>query len=249
MPMGSPLSPIIADVTLQDLEDEALKSLPFDLPFYLSYVDDIALAAPAHMCDLLVRVFNSFHHRLQFTIEEGVDNKLNFLDVTIIIKDNFICFDWFHKQTFSGRFLNFESHHPLCHKKGTAIGLFDRASLLSHPDFHEKNLEFAINCLLENGYPLAFVFEILKERLNSLFEKFSKGQKKKEDHNSEENKTPFFCIPYVKSLSEKFGNAIKKFNVKMAYSGLNKIQRFVHPHKDSLPNTSKTNVVYKINCR
>ena len=76
MPMGSPLSPIIADVTLQDLENEALKSLPFDLPFYFRYVDDIALAAPSHMCDLLLGVFNSFHHHLQFTIEKGVDNKL-----------------------------------------------------------------------------------------------------------------------------------------------------------------------------
>ena len=101
----------------------------------------------------------------------------NFLDVTLIIKDNFICFDWFHKQTFSGRFLNFESHHPLCHKKGTAIGLFDKAFLLSHPDFHKKNLELAINCLLNNGYPLTFIFDTLRERLNSLFGKFGKQKK------------------------------------------------------------------------
>src|SRR5436190_52460 len=141
VPMGSPLSPIIADITLQDLERKALSSIPFNPPFYFRYVDDIVMAAPSHFCITLLEVFNSFHERLQFTLEEGVDNKINFLDVTILIKDNLIYFDWFHKPTFSGRFLNFESHHPLCHKIGTAIGLFDRAFLLSHPDFHQKNLE------------------------------------------------------------------------------------------------------------
>jgi len=76
------------------------------------------------------------------------------------------------------------------------------------------------------------------------------GNKKKNDNRiTEENRTPFFCIPYVKTVSEKFGNAIKKHNVRMAYSGLNKIRRFVHPHKDLLPNISRMNVVYRINCR
>jgi len=41
--------------------------------------------------------------------------------------------DWFHKKTFSGRFLSFHSSHPLCHKIGMIYGLIDRAFLLSHP--------------------------------------------------------------------------------------------------------------------
>ena len=52
MPMGSPLSPIMADITLQDLEIEALKSLPFEPPFYYRYVDDIVLAAPILMFEV-----------------------------------------------------------------------------------------------------------------------------------------------------------------------------------------------------
>lgn len=43
-PMGSPLSPIIADIVLQDLEDNALKSLDYYIPFYYRYVDDILIA-------------------------------------------------------------------------------------------------------------------------------------------------------------------------------------------------------------
>lgn len=44
--MGSPLSSVIANVVLQDLEDYALNKLSFIPPFYLRYVDDIALAVP-----------------------------------------------------------------------------------------------------------------------------------------------------------------------------------------------------------
>jgi len=40
-PMGSPLSPIIADVVLQDIEKRALGRLGIEVPFYMRYVDDI----------------------------------------------------------------------------------------------------------------------------------------------------------------------------------------------------------------
>lgn len=43
-PMDSPLSSIIADIVLQDLEKETLNSLDFSLPFYYRYMDNIILA-------------------------------------------------------------------------------------------------------------------------------------------------------------------------------------------------------------
>ena|SRR5436190_6044979 len=116
-PMGSLLSPVVADIVLCDLETRALSMLPMHLPVYVRYVDDIALTAPSSMFANILDTFNSFHPRLQFTMEEGVNNRLNFLDVSIIIKEGVIEFDWFHKTTFSGRYLNFNSWHPICHKK------------------------------------------------------------------------------------------------------------------------------------
>jgi len=47
-PMGSPLSPILADLVMQDLETYALQKLGIAIPFYYRYVDDIALAVPRH---------------------------------------------------------------------------------------------------------------------------------------------------------------------------------------------------------
>jgi len=82
-PMGSPLSPIIADIVMQDLEKKALEGLKKEIPFYYRYVDDILTAIPRQRTTELLDSFNSLHPRMQFTIEIG-GNRLNFLDATII---------------------------------------------------------------------------------------------------------------------------------------------------------------------
>ena len=42
--MGLPLSPIIAEIVLQNFEVQALERLFLQLPLYYKYVDDIILA-------------------------------------------------------------------------------------------------------------------------------------------------------------------------------------------------------------
>jgi len=89
----------------------------YKLVFYYRYVDNIALSVSLSQLNSLVEEFNSFYPRLNFTMEmEGGSDGLNFLDLTIIRKDNGLIFDWFRKPTFSGRFLNYNSHHPYTHK-------------------------------------------------------------------------------------------------------------------------------------
>jgi len=70
-PMDSPLSPIVADLALQELELHTLSNLAIPLPFYVRYVDDIALAAPHNSLEIILHEFNSFHTRLKFTMEVG----------------------------------------------------------------------------------------------------------------------------------------------------------------------------------
>ncbi|XP_071653840.1 uncharacterized protein [Temnothorax longispinosus] len=117
VPMGSPLSPMAADIVLQDLETIALATLKYIPPFYKRYIDDITLAAPLAFLQHTLDVFNSFHPRLKFTIEIGENDTLNFLEITMILNNNRLTFDWFHKPTFSGRYLNFFSQHPACQKE------------------------------------------------------------------------------------------------------------------------------------
>ncbi|XP_018361974.1 PREDICTED: uncharacterized protein LOC108760480 [Trachymyrmex cornetzi] len=79
-PMGSPLSPIIADLVMEDLENYALERFGTEVPFYFRYVDDIVTAIPNHLINEFLKVFNSFHSRLQFTLEVGGNRTLRQTD-------------------------------------------------------------------------------------------------------------------------------------------------------------------------
>ena len=63
--MGNPISPILVDKVMQDLEQEALAKLGFSVPFYF-----ILICLPKQHIDHTKNIFNSYSDHLQFTIEK-----------------------------------------------------------------------------------------------------------------------------------------------------------------------------------
>jgi len=112
------------------------------------------MTAPYNFINKVLDTFNSLYSRIKFTLEVRRD-KLNFLD--IIKNDSVIEFDWFHKPTFSDRFINYYSLHPLSQKRGVIIDMFDRAVLLLYLKYHSENVKF-VNTFLKNDYPIEFIF-------------------------------------------------------------------------------------------
>ena len=56
--MGSPLSPILVDLVIQDLEC-IFKTLTIHISLYYCYVDDIIIAAPNEHINTILCSFNS----------------------------------------------------------------------------------------------------------------------------------------------------------------------------------------------
>jgi len=253
-PMGSPLSPIIANLVLQDLEEKALQTINCDISFYYRYVDDILLSAPKDQISNIVNCFNSFHNRLQFTVELEINKSLSFLDLRLEIVNGEIVLDWFQKETFSGRFLSFYSNHPRCHKIGTIYNLIDRAVLLSHPKHQQKNLELCIKCLLDNGYPLKIIFEHINRRIKTLFtNKLSSNINNeiipiKNNESDSENSKHFYVIPYISNISEITASLVDRSVFTVGFRCLNKLDKIIRVQKDRTEHAQKNNVVYKINC-
>ncbi|XP_024891588.1 uncharacterized protein LOC112467272 [Temnothorax curvispinosus] len=233
-PMRSPLSPDAAEIVMRDLENKALKRLKYIPPFYFRYVDDVASAAPLNFLQDTLNIFNSIHNRLQFTIEISNNNTLNFLDTTIIAANERLIFDWYHKPTFSGRYLSFFSSRPNGQKRGVAMGLIDRAFRLSHTSFHQKNLSLAITLLLENGYPLDFVFAIIVKKLSSLLKKSISGPLDDEKPSGRS----YLSVPYVKNISEKFTHLASTMDEKLSFYGFNRLNGLIKVHKDTVDNVS-----------
>lgn len=132
---------------IQDLEIKLLSEIDIPIPLYFRYVDDIVMAIPLYFIDLTLKTFNSFHPRLQFTMEFGGEST-NFLDIIMINRKGTLEFNWCHEPVFSGKCLNFLFAHSLLQKKRIIMGIIDRSFLLSHPIYHQKIFELVISILI-----------------------------------------------------------------------------------------------------
>jgi len=244
-PMGSPLSPVLADLVMQDLENKAIDKLDFSFPFYYRYVDDILLLTPAEKVDSILNTFNNIHDRLKFTVEYEENRSISFLDLNLSVQNDVLYIDWHKKVTCSGRYLHYYSGHPICHKIGTIYGLIDRALLLSHPIFQQKNLEYVIKVLLDNDYPLELIFQKINHRIKDIIRR---NKSKKPQQKVKENERKIVVLPYIRNISEKINLSIDKNIYMTGYRILNKLTGFIKRHKDANKFEVNNNIVYKILC-
>jgi len=97
---------------------------------------------------------------------------------------------------------------------------------LSHPKFHEINLKKAIEVLLDNCFPLPFIFSTINRRIKQLSYRennFNKENKKLKQLD----KMEFFTIPYVNSVSESFLPVYGRFGFSMSHSILNTLKKYI----------------------
>ena len=105
---------------------------------------------------IYLTVFNEFDCNLKFTYEIENNNKINFLDVSLVKENGNIITDWYYKPMSSNRTLNYHSNHPLSLTKNIVFNLIDRAILLSDKRFHKRNISRVTEILIENSYPPEF---------------------------------------------------------------------------------------------
>ncbi len=63
-----PLSPIISDIVMEDLEERVLNSLQFRISAYFRYVNDVFMIASKDNFNYVTQILNLFiiHDRLKF---------------------------------------------------------------------------------------------------------------------------------------------------------------------------------------
>ena len=171
--MGSPLGSTFANFFLVCYEHNWLKncSLQFKPNFYRRYVDDIFLMfeKKEHVRKFF-RYMNSRHRNIKFTFEEEQDNKISFLDISITRVGNELQTSLFRKNTFSGVYLNFNSHLPNMYKKGLIDTLFYRAyNICSSYASFDQEINYPKTVWQKNSFPLFFIDKCVQKFLNKLF--------------------------------------------------------------------------------
>ncbi|XP_055527126.1 uncharacterized protein LOC129719751 [Wyeomyia smithii] len=243
--MGNPLSPALADLVMENLLDSVLRILDFKPPFIWKYVDDLLMSIPPDKIQQVMDIFNNHNPHIQFTYELEIDKRIPFLDMLLIrTDDQQIKTEWYMKPIASGRFLNYNSQHPLHQKINVATNFINRVQRLS------TNLEDAeINAIIDkqlnlNSYPKGLRRRLInrKQQHNNIAEPLP--------NNSQNLENTYRSITYIPNLSHKIDKQLKNEypNIRLATHNINTVGKLFTKVKDPVTNDFQSNVIYSIPC-
>ena len=86
--MGSPVSVVVAEIVMQNIEESALSTCRQTIPLWLRYVDDTFTAVRHDEIDAFHHHLNEQNTDIQFTREVEENGKLPFLDCLVSRDDN-----------------------------------------------------------------------------------------------------------------------------------------------------------------
>lgn len=233
--MGSPLSPVMANIYMEYFEDMALGSAPLKPTMWLRYVDDTFVLWP-HQEDVqvLLEHVNTIRPSIQFTMEKERDNQLAFLDVLITRTECRFKTSVYRKPTFTGQYLNFDSHHPYSVKHGIVRCLQHRAQTISS-DSHTYHQEMTRlkNTLRRNNYPDSILS--------------TKGNNRVREENDSQ-KPPTVCLPYMRGVSEKIQKVCAPYNIRTVFKSESTLRRHLVRVKPPIEKNQTKNCIYSIPC-
>jgi len=216
--MGSPVSPMVADMFMEFLEQSAIASVPVESKpkLWKRYVDDILEVIKKHGVDGLTQHLNSVDDTgsIKFTAEQEKDQQMPFLDTLIVRKpDGHVKLLVYRKSTHTDQYLHFSSHHPLQHKLSVIRTLLDRSTNIVTEEQDRKQEEHHIQTALTCcGYP---EWSINKAKSQMATSKQTKVTRKLTRKHSDVNKTTV-VIPYVQDLSEAVTRVYNRYGIPTA---------------------------------
>lgn len=244
--MGNPLSPVIADLVMEDILNDAVENTGFSIPYIKKYVDDLFLVLPLSKIDEVREIFNQQHTSIKFTVETETDGRLPFLDMMLIRKeDHTVVTEWYAKPVASGRILNYYSCHPMHTKMNVAVKFAKRVFQLS------TNLESsAINSIIhdrlkQNDYPKQITSRIIT-RINRRVTPNTAMEVSVEDTGEK----CFRSLTNIDGLTEQITKTIRKEypNIHIAHKQAKTVGSILPMVKDRISQGEKSNVVYRIDC-
>jgi hypothetical protein len=241
LPMGNTLSPILADLYMDEYMEKHMKAVNSPSKLY-RYVDDILIITKMNENEIkdYIQQLNTIKSRIRFTSEYERSGKINFLDTTLSRKDNDnINIRWFRKDTASDRLLNYNS----CHQKSIKDNIINNMTrriieTTKNPIEQIEDLEKLKEMLLNSEFPQKEINKQIETTLKKLSNN-SELEQKEEKEQMEYS----ICLPYVPGI-EVLRRKLKKYKIKLYFSYQNKLQSLC---TQTMKPESKSNI-YQIPC-
>ena len=238
-PMGSPLSPVLANIFMEDFETKAIETYPFKPTCWMRYVDDTFIIWPhgKDKLDSFLNHLNSQHQQIKFTMEIEKDQALPFLDVQIQkLPTQGFTHTIYRKPTHTNRYLNASSHHHPAQLNSVVHTLVSRSLKLTDNNNKNTEIQTLTNILHQNGYNK-------KQILRNISKVENPNTTTSPLDPDTQHKT---FLPYIKGVTDKIGNILQKYDIKPIYTTNQKLVNLLRTPKDTIQNESPG--VYEIPC-
>jgi hypothetical protein len=215
--MGAPTSAILSEIYMQFVENNVIYNIlkTHNIKGYFRYVDNILIISNTIESNIyeVLNDFNQIASKLKFTIEEEIDRRLNFLDITIQQGQNHITTNIYRKPTTTDSIIPNDSCHPKKQKMAAIQYLYNRMHTynLTTADI-EKEKDTIQQILVNNKYDPSITEEI-------------KNKKNHQKHDTEGTKWAKFT--YIGRETRFITKIFKKSNIRIALSTNNTIGKLL----------------------
>ena len=114
--MGSPDSPIVANLCVEVIEELAISTSSVPPKVWKRYVDDSFVIIKKDAVSSFHNTLNASDPKISFTIELENNGQIAFLDTLVSRRNGVVVIDVYRKPTHTDRYLDFSSHHDKKHK-------------------------------------------------------------------------------------------------------------------------------------
>lgn len=241
--MGNPLSPILAEIFMCNLENIIESHHLFKYcQFWYRYVDDILVSFTGTNRQLtnFFNYINSIHTKIKFTLESENNNSINFLDLTIIRTNNNLEFSIYHKPSHTDLTINNKSYHPIQHKLAAYNSMVHRLINvpMSQTNFN-KELNLIKQIASNNNYNPKII--------DKIYSRMSYKKAIKEIMPITKEKSKFKTLTFLGKASDNIKSLLNKHKIKIAYKTNNSLGKIIKNNKDKTTKENKSGV-YKLNC-
>ena len=237
--MGSPLSPVVANLFMEAFESRALEQAPLLPSMWVRYVDDTFVIWP-HTDEELETFhanLNTIHPSIQFTYEKEKEGQLPFLDVCVQRRGNTISTSVYRKATHTDRYINFSSHHHPRIKTGVVHCLKQRADKVCDEGTISQERKHLQNTFEANGYPRRLVQQALRKQ--------PRAETEETRSECDQGQTKLLILPYLKNTSEQIERTCQALGVKVVFKSQCTLCRSLTRVKSATPELKKKDVVYE----